>query len=58
MKSHPGMKKIRFTRELYSGMKRVEFHPGMKFNLKENVPLSTKNIIKLIIFSQLLKLEA
>ena len=30
MKSHPGMKKILFTRE---------FHPGMKFNLKENLPL-------------------
>ena len=28
-----GMKKILFTREFHSGMKRVEFHPGMKFNL-------------------------
>ena len=27
-----GMKKILFTREFHSGMKRVEFHPGMKFN--------------------------
>ena len=31
MKSHPGMKKFLFTRE---------FHSGMKFNLKENLPLS------------------
>ena len=33
----PGMKKFLFTREFYPGMKRVEFHPGMKFNLKENI---------------------
>ena len=31
MKSHPGMKKFLFTRE---------FHPRMKFNLKENLLLS------------------
>ena len=36
------MKKILFTREFYSGMKRIEFYPGMKFNLKENHPLSVK----------------
>ena len=35
--TRPGMKKILFTHEFYPGMKRVEFHPGMKFNLKENL---------------------
>ena len=50
MKSHPGMKKILFTRE---------FHPGMKFNLKENLPLSMmKTYNKISHFSQLLKSEA
>ena len=50
MKSHPGMKKILFTRE---------FHPGMKFNLKENLPLSMMKIYnKSSNFSQLLKSEA
>ena len=34
-KSHPRMKKFLFTREFNPGVKRVEFHPGMKFNLKE-----------------------
>ena len=46
-KSHPGMKKFLFTREFHSGMKRVEFHPGMKFNLKENLPLSMKTYNKI-----------
>ena len=45
-KPHPGMKKILFTREFHPGMKRVEFHPGMKFNLKENLPLSMKTYNK------------
>ena len=58
MKSHPGMKKILFTREFRPGMKQIEFHPGMKFNFKENFPLSMMKTIKFIIFSQLLKLEA
>ena len=40
MKSHPGMKKILFTREIHPGMKQVGFNPGMKFNLKENLPLN------------------
>ena len=44
MKSHPGMKKFLFTRKFHSGMKRVQFHPGMKFNLKENLPLSMMKI--------------
>ena len=43
-----GMKKFLFTREFHPGMKRVEFHPGMKFNLKENLPLSMKNMMKFI----------
>ena len=37
-----GMKKFLFTRQFYPRMKRVEFHPGMKFNLKGNLPLSMK----------------
>ena len=58
-KSHPGMKKFLFTREFHPGMKRVEFHPRMKFNLKENLPLSvTKTYNKISLFSQLLKSEA
>ena len=36
----PWMKNFLFTREFHPGMKRVEFPPGMKFNLKENLPLS------------------
>ena len=38
------MKKFLFTREFHPRMKRVEFHPGIKFNLKkkENLPLSMK----------------
>ena len=42
MKSHPGMKKFMFTLEFQPGMKQVDFHPGMKFNFKENLPLSMK----------------
>ena len=38
----PRMKKFLFTRDFHPRMKRVEFHPGMKFNLKENLPLSMK----------------
>ena len=38
----PRMKKVLFTREFHPGMKRVEFHPWMKFYLKENLPLSMK----------------
>lgn len=34
IKSHPGMNKFLFTRESDPGMKRVEFNPEMKFNLK------------------------
>ena len=41
-KTRPRMKKFRFTREFHPGMKRVEFHPEMKFNFKENLPLSMK----------------
>ena len=46
MKSHPGMQKFLFTREFHLGMKRIEFHTGMKFNLKENLPLSMKTYNK------------
>ena len=35
--TRPRMKKFLFTREFHPRMKRVEFHPGMKFNLKENL---------------------
>ena len=42
----PGMKKFIFTREFHPGIKRVEFHPRIKFNLKENLPLSMmKNLL-------------
>ena len=34
--TRPGMKKFLFTREFHPGIKRVEFHPRMKFYLKEN----------------------
>ena len=36
--ARPRMKKFLFTRE---------FHPRMKFNLKENLPLSMKTYIKI-----------
>ena len=38
--TRPEMKKLLFTREFHPGMKRVEFHPRMKFNSTENLPLS------------------
>ena len=41
-KSHQGMKKSLFTCEFHPGMKQVEFHAGMKLDLKENLPLSMK----------------
>ena len=47
MKSPPAMKKFLFTRGFDPGMKRVEFHTGMKFNLKENLPLSMKTYHKI-----------
>ena len=59
IKSHPGIKKILFTREFHTGMKRVEFHPGMKrvefhpemkFNLKGKLPLSMKTYNKIYHF--------
>ena len=51
MKSHPGMKKFLFTRGFHLGMKRVEFHSEMKFNLKENIPLSIQKHKKTYHFS-------
>ena len=45
-KSHPEMKKTLFTREFHRVMKQVEFRPGMKFHLKENLPLSIKTYNK------------
>ena len=41
-KSYSGMKKVWFTREFHPGMKRVEFHTGIKFNFKELLPLRMK----------------
>ena len=38
------MKTFLFTSEFHPGMKRVELHPGMKFNLKENLPIGYQNI--------------
>ena len=53
------MKKFLFTREFHPRMKRVKFHPGMKFNLKENLSLSMMETYnKISHFSQLLKSEA
>ena len=49
--TRPGMKKFLFTRESHPRMKRVEFHPGMKFNLKENLPLSMKTYNKTYILA-------
>ena len=49
------MKKILFTREFHPGMKRVEFHRGMKFNLKEDLPLSMKTYNKIYHFFSSLK---
>ena len=43
--------KFLFTSEFYPWMKRVEFHPGIKFNLKENFPLSMKTYNKIYHFS-------
>ena len=46
--SHPcmelGMKKFLFTRELHPEMKRVEFHPEVKFNLKKQPPAEYENM--------------
>ena len=49
MKCHPGIKKFLFTREFHHGMKRGAFHSGMKFNLKENLPLSMKTYNNIIL---------
>ena len=51
MKSSPGMKKFLCTREFHLGMKRVELHPGMRFYLKENLPLSMETYNKTYLFS-------
>ena len=50
MKSHPKMKKFLFAREFHPRTKQIEFHPRMKFNLKEKLPLSIK-IYKIYHFS-------
>ena len=49
--TRPEMKKFLFTLEFHPGLKRVEFHAGMKFNLKENLPLSMKKYYKICHFS-------
>ena len=51
MKSSPGMNKFLCTREFHLGMKRVERHPGMRFYLKENLPLSMETYNKTYHFS-------
>ena len=43
-----GMKKFLFTSEFHPGMKRVEFQLRMKFNVKENLPLSMKTYNKIL----------
>lgn len=45
-----GMKKGLFTCEFHSRIKRVEFHHGMKFSLKENLQLNMKTYNKIHIF--------
>ena len=40
-------KKFLFTCEFHPRMKRVEFRPGIKFNLKGNLPLSMKTYNKI-----------
>ena len=53
------MKKILLTREFHPGIKWVEFHHGMKFNLKEKLPLSMmKTYNKISHFCQSLKSDA
>ena len=41
-----GMKRFLFTREFHPRMKREEFHPGIKFNLKKKrkPPIEYENI--------------
>ena len=59
MKSHPEMEKFMFTRQFHPGMKRVEFRPGMKLNLKENLPLSMmKTYNKIFHFYSIIESEA
>ena len=55
MKSHPGIKKIMFTREFHPGVNQVEFHPRMKFSLTENLLLNTETYNMMYHFSHLLK---
>ena len=43
--------KILFPRTFHPRMKQGEFHPGMKFNLKENIPLSMKTYNKIYHFT-------
>ena len=53
------MKKFLFTREFHPGKKRVEFHSGMKFNLKENLPLSMiKTYNKISQFFSIIKIRS
>ena len=42
IKPVPEWKIFLFTHEVYPRMKKVEFHPWIKFNLKGNLPLITK----------------
>ena len=43
-------KKNVYKRKFHPGMKRVEFHPRMKFSLKENLSLSMKTYNKIYHF--------
>ena len=56
--THPGMKKILFTCKFHLGMKWVEFHPGMKFNLKENLPWSMKTYNKIYHFFSIIEIRS
>ena len=46
----PGMKKILFACQFHPAIRQVEFHPGMKFSLKQNLLLSTKTYNKIYHF--------
>ena len=49
------MKKIMFTSEFHCGMKQVEFHPEIKFSLKENLALSMKTYNKIYNFFSIIE---
>ena len=51
------VKKIMFTRKFYPEMKQVNFHPWIKFNLKENLSLSMKTYYKIYHFFSIIQIK-